>query len=96
MLFRSGRDADLNVLVKQNVRFVIIDVNEQRRRAVGSIRQVQKTERDAAKAKFWESAQVGDVYTGEVKSLTSYGAFVDLQKNFLLQKCWPVFEMKSC
>ena len=73
-----GRDADLNVLVKQNVRFVIIDVNEQRRRAVGSIRQVQKTERDAAKAKFWESAQVGDVYTGEVKSLTSYGAFVDL------------------
>lgn len=73
-----GRDADLNILVKQNVQFVIIDVNEQRRRAVGSIRQVQKAARDAAKAKFWETAQVGDVYTGEVKSLTSYGAFVDL------------------
>ncbi|MBQ8921148.1 MAG: bifunctional 4-hydroxy-3-methylbut-2-enyl diphosphate reductase/30S ribosomal protein S1 [Oscillospiraceae bacterium] len=73
-----GRGADLNVLLKTPVRFVIIDVNEQRRRAVGSIRQVQKTERDAAKAKFWENAKVGDVYTGEVKSLTSYGAFVDL------------------
>ncbi len=73
-----GRGADLNVLLKQQIRFVIIDVNEQRRRAVGSIRQVQKAERDAAKAKFWESAQVGDVFTGEVKSLTSYGAFVDL------------------
>ena len=73
-----GRDADLNTLVKQDVRFVIIDVNEQRRRAVGSIRQVQKTERDAAKAKFWETAKEGDVFTGEVKSLTSYGAFVDL------------------
>ncbi|HAG13691.1 MAG TPA: bifunctional 4-hydroxy-3-methylbut-2-enyl diphosphate reductase/30S ribosomal protein S1 [Ruminococcus sp.] len=73
-----GRGADLNVLLKQPVRFVIIDVNEQRRRAVGSIRQVQKAERDAAKAKFWETAKVGDVYTGEVKSLTSYGAFVDL------------------
>ena len=73
-----GRGADLNVLLKQPVRFVIIDVNEQRRRAVGSIRQVQKEERDAAKAKFWETAKVGDVYTGEVKSLTSYGAFVDL------------------
>lgn len=73
-----GRGADLNVLLKQPVKFVIIDVNEQRRRAVGSIRQVQKAERDAAKAKFWETAKVGDVYTGEVKSLTSYGAFVDL------------------
>lgn len=73
-----GRDADLNTLVKQDVRFVIIDVNEQRRRAVGSIRQVQKSERDAAKAKFWETAKEGDVFTGEVKSLTSYGAFVDL------------------
>ncbi len=73
-----GRDADLNTLVKQNVRFVIIDVNEQRHRAVGSIRQVQKSERDAAKSKFWETAQVGDTFTGEVKSLTSYGAFVDL------------------
>ncbi len=73
-----GRDADLNTMVKQEVRFVIIDVNEQRRRAVGSIRQVQKSERDAAKSKFWETAKVGDVFTGEVKSLTSYGAFVDL------------------
>lgn len=73
-----GRGADLNVLLKQPIKFVIIDVNEQRRRAVGSIRQVQKAERDAAKAKFWETAKVGDVYTGEVKSLTSYGAFVDL------------------
>ena len=73
-----GREADLSVLVKQNVQFVIIDINEQRRRAVGSIRQVQKAQRDAAKSKFWETAEVGKVYTGEVKSLTSYGAFVDL------------------
>ncbi len=73
-----GRDADLNTLVKQEVRFVIIDVNEQRKKAVGSIRQVQKSERDAAKSKFWETAKVGDTFTGEVKSLTSYGAFVDL------------------
>ena len=77
---RSGlsRGADLSVLLKQTVRFVIVDVNEQRRRAVGSIRDVMFAERDAAKAKFWETAKVGDVFTGEVKSLTNYGAFVDL------------------
>ena len=73
-----GRGADLNTMLKQEVKFVIIDTNESRRRAVGSIREVQKTERDAAKNKFWETAKVGDVFTGEVKSLTSYGAFVDL------------------
>ena len=73
-----GRGADLSTMLKQDVKFVIIDTNESRRRAVGSIREVQKTERDAAKAKFWENAKVGDVFTGEVKSLTNYGAFVDL------------------
>ena len=44
------RDADLKVLLKERVSFLIIDVNEQRRRAVGSIRDVQFAERDAAKA----------------------------------------------
>ena len=73
-----GRGADLGTLLKQEVKFVIIDTNESRRRAVGSIRDVQKAERDAAKSKFWDSAKVGDVFTGEVKSLTNYGAFVDL------------------
>ena len=73
-----GRGADLNTMLKAQVRFVIIDVNPQRRRAVGSIRKVQDTERKAAKDQFWANAKVGDVFTGEVKSLTSYGAFVDL------------------
>ncbi len=35
-------------------------------------------ERKAKQEKFWEEVEVGKVYTGEVKSLTSYGAFVDL------------------
>jgi 4-hydroxy-3-methylbut-2-enyl diphosphate reductase len=72
------RGAELDVLVKTKVRFLILEVNEHRRRAVGSIRAVQKAEKDAAKEKFWASAEVGATYKGEVKSLTSYGAFVDL------------------
>lgn len=73
-----GRDADLSVLNKKQVKLIIIEVNEQRRRAVGSIRAVQRAEREAAKAKFWETAEIGKTYRGEVKSMTSYGAFVDL------------------
>lgn len=73
-----GRDAELETLLKQNVRFRIIEVNQQRRRAVGSIRSVIREERKAARDAFWADIEVGKVYQGVVKSLTSYGAFVDI------------------
>ena len=74
----ARRDEKLENLVKKTVKFKIIEVNEQRGKAVGSIRVVLNAEKDAAKAKFWDTVKVGDVFKGEVKSLTTYGAFVDL------------------
>jgi len=68
----------LEALLKQKVRFKILEANAQRKRAVGSIRSVLLEERRAATAKFWEDIKVGDVFNGTVKSITSYGAFVDL------------------
>ena len=73
-----ARMEDLTPLLKQEVRFKIIEVNQSRRRAVGSIREVAKSERKEKEAAFWAQAEVGQKYTGMVKSLTSYGAFVDL------------------
>ena len=72
------RMEDLSPLLKQNVRFRIIEVNQSRRRAVGSIRAVAREERKEKEEAFWAQAEVGQHYTGMVKSLTSYGAFVDL------------------
>ncbi len=72
------RGAEMDAIVKTKQRFVILEVNEHRRRAVGSIKAVLKAEKDAAREAFWASAEIGKVYKGEVKSLTSYGAFVDL------------------
>ena len=72
------RGAEMDSLVKTTQRFTILEVNEHRRRAVGSIKAVLKAEKDAAKEAFWETAEIGKTYKGEVKSLTSYGAFVDL------------------
>lgn len=68
----------MDTLVKTKQRFVILEVNEHRRRAVGSIKAVVKAEKDAAREAFWKTAEIGKTYKGEVKSLTSYGAFVDL------------------
>ena len=72
------READLSELVKTTVRFRIIDVDKAKKRAVGSIRSVVREERKAATEAFWAQVEEGQEYTGTVKSLTSYGAFVDL------------------
>ena len=72
------RMEDLSPLLRQDVRFKIIEVNQSRRRAVGSIRAIAREERKEKEAAFWAQAEVGQRYTGVVKSLTSYGAFVDL------------------
>ncbi len=72
------RMEDLTPMLKQTVRFQIIEVNQSRRRAVGSIRNIAREERKAQEEAFWAQVEVGQKYTGTVKSLTSYGAFVDI------------------
>lgn len=72
------RSGDLGALLHKPVRMKIIEINSGRKRAVGSIRAVLKEERKELAEKFWEDAEIGKQYTGKVKSLTSYGAFVDL------------------
>jgi 4-hydroxy-3-methylbut-2-enyl diphosphate reductase len=73
-----GRNADMESLVKTKVRLRITEVTRARRRVVGSIRAVAAEERAAKAAAVWESIEPGKKYTGVVKSLTSYGAFVDI------------------
>ncbi|MCD8005015.1 MAG: bifunctional 4-hydroxy-3-methylbut-2-enyl diphosphate reductase/30S ribosomal protein S1 [Oscillospiraceae bacterium] len=72
------RNADLSVLVKTKVRLRITEINRALRRVVGSIRAVQAEERAALAAQVWENIEVGKRYTGTVKSMTSYGVFVDI------------------
>lgn len=72
------RDFDLNELVNKEVNFKILEVNEGRQRAVGSIRIVAREQRAAAQTKFFENTQPGEEVEGVVKSITDYGVFVDL------------------
>ncbi len=76
----ASRDESLEELVGQEVQFRLIEVSQKgrMRRVVGSIRSVLREQRAAQRATFWETCEVGKHYTGVVKSLTSYGAFVDL------------------
>ena len=72
------RDENLEDLLKKTVKFRIIEVNKQRRRAVGSIRSVLKEAKKEASEAFWAQAAEGQTYHGTVKSMTNYGAFVDI------------------
>ena len=76
----ASRDESLEDLVGQDVDFRLIEVSQRGRykRAIGSIRSVLKEQRAAQREEFWKNCEVGKRYTGVVKSLTSYGAFVDL------------------
>ena len=69
---------DLSTLVGTTQRMKVIEVKEYGKKAVGSIRVVAREEQKAREAEFWASIEEGKQYTGKVKSMTSYGAFVDL------------------
>ncbi len=72
------READLKQLQGTTQRVKIIDINEQRRRAVASIREVLRAERKEREAAFWAEMEIGREFDGVVKSFMPYGAFVDL------------------
>ena len=70
------RDEDYTKLVGQHVKLVITECAG--RKIVGSINKVTAEENKAKRDEFWKNVEVDKQYTGVVKSLTSYGAFVDV------------------
>lgn len=72
------KDGDLNALKGTMQKVKIIDLDESRNRAIASIRVVLREQRKAAEEEFWAGVEVGKRYTGTVKSLKNYGAFIDL------------------
>ncbi len=73
-----ARGGDLSALVGtvQKVRLLEFDVDK--KRALGSIKVILNEERKAKEEAIWSTLAVGNEYTGVVKNLTNYGAFVDI------------------
>lgn len=69
---------DLETLVGNEVQFRLIEFNPRRRKIVGSIKSVSDEVLAKKLEEFWATAEVGKEYTGTVKSLTNFGAFVDI------------------
>ena len=73
-----AKGGDMTGMVGKTVQLKITEVNRARRRVIGSIRAVSSEVRKAAQEKIWAEIENGKKYHGTVKSLTSYGAFVDI------------------
>ena len=73
----ASRNDSLEDLKGKEIQFRIIEIGRGRR-AIGSARSVLREQKKAAEEKVWANIAVGDRFTGTVKSLTSYGAFVDI------------------
>ena len=73
-----AKGGDMAGQVGKTVQLKVTEVNRARRRVIGSIRAVSSESRKAAQEKIWAEIENGKKYHGTVKSLTSYGAFVDI------------------
>ncbi|MBE6917632.1 MAG: bifunctional 4-hydroxy-3-methylbut-2-enyl diphosphate reductase/30S ribosomal protein S1 [Ruminococcaceae bacterium] len=73
-----AKGGDMSAMLGQTVQLKITEVNRARRRVIGSIRAVNSENRKASQEKLWAEIEEGKKYHGVVKSLTSYGAFVDI------------------
>jgi len=73
-----NKGGDLSSIVGMTKKARIIDIDEARKRAVASIRVVEREERKEKEALVWDSIEVGKRYDGVVRSIASYGVFVDI------------------
>src|SRR5438067_8056755 len=69
---------DLQQFVGNTYDFKIGKINDDRKNVVLSRRELIEQERSEKRQKFLESVQVGDRVQGNVKNLTDFGAFIDL------------------
>jgi len=69
---------DLEPYVGQKLRVQVVEVNPKKRNLVVSRRAYLQIERKEAEENLWKTLEVGQTFSGRVKTLKDYGAFIDL------------------
>ncbi len=70
--------ANLDSLVGQTLKFIIVKISKARKNIVLSRRDFLLREKEEVKGKLLETLKVGERRTGTVKNITDFGAFIDL------------------
>lgn len=69
---------DLKQFVGQPMKLKVLELDEKRRRVVGSCKEILKQEAEEAESRVWGNIEVGMKTKGIVRRLTDFGAFVDI------------------
>jgi len=77
-LSEEQRREELEGRIGQEMRLKVIEVDPKRRRLVMSQMLAEREYRSQAKEELFKTLSVGDVVTGTVRSMRSFGAFVDI------------------
>jgi len=73
-----AKGGDLKVLLGTVQKIKLLEFDEAKKKALGSIKVILNEEKKAREEAIWATLEVGKHYMGTVKNLTSYGAFVDI------------------
>lgn len=65
--------------IGKEVRFRIIEYNEKNHKIIGSIKDLLDEEKQKKLDEFWNNVKEGKSYKGTVTSISTYGAFVDIE-----------------
>ena len=63
---------------KEKARFKIIEYNPKEHKIIGSCKVVINEEKKKIEKEFWDNVKVGNEYEGIVSSISTYGAFIDI------------------
>ena len=73
-----AKDGDMSALVGTTQEVKVVEIKEDKKKAIASIKAILREKRKAEKEAFWASIEEGMEFEGTVKSIASYGAFIDL------------------
>ncbi|MCA9062449.1 MAG: S1 RNA-binding domain-containing protein [Planctomycetaceae bacterium] len=73
-----GYAGDLEKYVGQKLTVQITEVNPRKRNLVVSRRALLQAEREESEGEFWTRAEVGQEFSGTVKTIKDYGAFINI------------------
>ena len=71
-------EKDLNKYLDQDIEIVVTEFNPHKRRVIGNRKKLLIAAKNERAKELLETLQVNDIVEGDVKSVTSFGAFIDL------------------
>ncbi len=71
-------EKDLNKYLGQEIEIIVTEYNPHKRRVIGNRKKLLQAARSERAKALLETLQVNDIVEGTVKSLTNFGAFIDL------------------